>query len=125
VAVPRSPSTWRRRWWAWCWKNAQRLSEAHARFEVVDAAGVGAPYFSQAQRQALLDAAALVGVNAMALVHEHSAVALQYGMFRSREELEVERDVLLYDMGVSPPTPPSCADSHYTTKERGKNVTNP
>lgn len=42
---------------------------------------VGVPtYFGQTERRGLVQAAQLVGINVLALINEHSGVALQYGI---------------------------------------------
>ena len=49
-------------------------------------------FFSQAQRQALLDAAEIAGLNVMSLVSENAAAAIQYGIdkdFTNTTELVV------------------------------------
>jgi hypoxia up-regulated 1 len=55
-------------------------------------------FFDQAQRRALLDAAALAGLNVMGLVHAHAAAALQYGI--ERDFTNRTEDVLFYDLGA-------------------------
>jgi hypoxia up-regulated 1 len=54
-------------------------------------------FFSPAQRQALLDAASLAGLNVLSLVHAHAAAALQYGI--ERDFANATQDVLFYDLG--------------------------
>jgi hypoxia up-regulated 1 len=54
-------------------------------------------FWSPAQRQALLDAAELAGLNVMSLVHTHAAAALQYGI--ERDFTNKTEDVLFYDLG--------------------------
>lgn len=55
-------------------------------------------FWSPAQRQALLDAAELAGLNVMSLVHTHAAAALQYGI--ERDFTNKTEDVLFYDLGA-------------------------
>jgi hypoxia up-regulated 1 len=56
-------------------------------------------WFGQAQRQALLDAAGLAGLNVLSLVNSHAAAALQFGIERSFAN--TTEHVLFYDMGSS------------------------
>lgn len=57
-------------------------------------------FWTQAQRHALLDAAAIAGINVMRLMHEHAALALAYGMFRaSALPDEKPAKVLFVDVG--------------------------
>lgn len=42
-------------------------------------------YYTEAQRQALLHAATIANVNVLRVVNEHAAIALSYGIFRTKE----------------------------------------
>lgn len=42
-------------------------------------------YFNDFQRQAMLDASALAGLNCLRLMNEHTATALAYGIYRTKE----------------------------------------
>lgn len=74
---------------------------------LAEAAADGAPtsdcvltvpsYFTPGQRQALLDAAKLAGLNVMGLIHSHAAAALQYGI--ERDFANRTENVIFYDMG--------------------------
>ncbi|KAF8969272.1 lumenal Hsp70 protein, partial [Entomortierella lignicola] len=55
------------------------------------------PYFSQFERQALLDAAELAGLRVLTLIHDESAVALNYALTRTFPQ---EQCHLFYDMGA-------------------------
>jgi heat shock protein 4 len=60
------------------------------------------PYFTDAQRRALLDAAEIAGVNVLRLIDETSAAALQYGIPKSNDFSETEPTyVVFYDLGHS------------------------
>ena len=77
---------------------AKKLADAAADGEYVrDCVLVVPPYFTLLQRQALLDAASLAGLNVLSLVHSHTAAALQYGI--EREFGEEPQTVLFYDLG--------------------------
>ena len=56
-------------------------------------------WFGQAQRQAVLDSASLVGLNVLSLINSHAAAALQFGIERSFANKT--EHVVLYDMGSS------------------------
>uniref|UniRef100_A0A7S1XLS6 Uncharacterized protein n=1 Tax=Phaeomonas parva TaxID=124430 RepID=A0A7S1XLS6_9STRA len=66
---------------------------------------IGIPsYYTDAQRRALMNACAIVDVQCLRLIHESTATALEYGIFRSaRKEFPDDRDfkVLFLDMGAS------------------------
>jgi len=59
---------------------AQSIAEAQSGAPVPDAVITVPPYFGQAQRQALLEAAELAGINVMGLINTHTAAALQFGI---------------------------------------------
>lgn len=42
-------------------------------------------YYTEAQRRAVLDAAAIANINVLRVVNEHAAIALSYGIFRTKE----------------------------------------
>eukprot|EP00191_Tetraselmis_sp_GSL018_P000225 CAMPEP_0177610198 /NCGR_PEP_ID=MMETSP0419_2-20121207/19625_1 /TAXON_ID=582737 /ORGANISM="Tetraselmis sp., Strain GSL018" /LENGTH=935 /DNA_ID=CAMNT_0019105435 /DNA_START=222 /DNA_END=3029 /DNA_ORIENTATION=- len=77
---------------------AHRISQAQFGGEFQDCVIVIPPFFGMRQRQAILDAAALAGLNVISLIHSHSGAALQYGIerdFSNNTEL-----VVFYDMGA-------------------------
>lgn len=61
---------------------AKLLAEAATTGEIKDVVIAVPVYFSQAQRQALYDAATVAGLNVMSLINEHVAAAIQYGIER-------------------------------------------
>ena len=65
---------------------------------VTDCVLVVPAFFGPAQRQALLDSAALAGLNVLSLVHAHAAAALQYGI--ERDFANVTQDVMFYELGA-------------------------
>ena len=76
------------------------------------------PYFGPAQRQALLDAAELSGLNVLSLMHSYSAAALQYGIERDFENRT--ENVIVYDMGATGITAALVTFSAYPYKDAGK-----
>eukprot|EP00898_Chlorokybus_atmophyticus_P000372 jgi/Chlat1/1335/Chrsp118S01754 len=98
------------------------LGEAFSHLSPIkDAVVTVPPYFSLQQRQALLDAAQIAGVNVMALIGEHAAAALQYGI--DRDFSNSTQHVVFYDMGASSTYAALVRFSAYTVKEYGKNKT--
>lgn len=77
---------------------AQQLAVAQAGSPVVDAVIAVPAFYSQAQRRALLDAAALAGLNVLGLVNAHSAAALAYGI--ERDFVNKTQHVVFYDVGA-------------------------
>ncbi|KAL6873796.1 hypothetical protein ACP4OV_013878 [Aristida adscensionis] len=61
----------------------KRLAEADLAAPVADCVLSVPCYFSQAQRQAYLDAAAVAGLRPLRLMHDLAATALGYGLYRS------------------------------------------
>ncbi|KAI6681873.1 hypothetical protein NL676_035754 [Syzygium grande] len=99
---------------------AARLAEFHSKVPVKDAVISVPPYFGQAERKGLLQAAQLAGINVLSLVHEHSGAALQYGI--DKDFSNGSRNVIFYDMGSSSTYAALVYFSAYNTKEFGKTV---
>eukprot|EP00897_Mesotaenium_endlicherianum_P006776 jgi/Mesen1/6126/ME000313S05248 len=99
---------------------ARELAELHSKTVIKDAIVSVPAFFGQKQRQAILDAAQVAGVNVMALINEHAGAALQYGI--DKDFSNASRHVVLYDMGAASTYAAVVHYSSYTTKERGKDV---
>lgn len=99
---------------------AVNLAEVHSKVQVKDAVITVPPYFGQAERRALLQAAQLAGVNVLSLVNEHSGAALQYGI--DKDFSNGSRHVIFYDMGSSSTYAALVHYSAYSAKEYGKTV---
>lgn len=94
----------------------RRLAE-QGKGSIKDAVISVPPYFGQSQRQAILDAAQLVGISVLALIQEHAAVAVQYGI--DKDFSNGSRNVVIYDMGANSVY---AAVIHYSTYSARKNV---
>lgn len=99
---------------------AVNLAEFHSKVPVKDAVITVPPYFGQAERRGLLQAAKLAGVNVLSLVNEHSGAALQYGI--DKDFSNGSRHVIFYDMGASSTYAAIVHYSAYSGKEHGKTV---
>ncbi|KAK9052591.1 hypothetical protein SSX86_029220 [Deinandra increscens subsp. villosa] len=97
-----------------------KLAEFHSKVAVKDAVITVPPYFGQAERKGLLQAAQLAGLSALSLVNEHSGAALQYGI--DKDFSNGSRHVIFYDMGSSSTYAALVYFSAYNTKEYGKTV---
>ncbi|XP_071692619.1 heat shock 70 kDa protein 17-like [Rutidosis leptorrhynchoides] len=97
-----------------------KLAEFHSKMVVKDAVITVPPYFGQAERKGLLQAAQLAGLNALSLVNEHSGAALQYGI--DKDFSNGSRHVIFYDMGSSSTYAALVYFSAYNAKEYGKTV---
>ncbi|PON77626.1 Heat shock protein 70 family [Trema orientale] len=99
---------------------AANLAEFHSKVPVKDAVITVPPYFGQAERKGLLQAAQLAGINVLSLIHEHSGAALQYGI--DKDFSNESRHVIFYDMGSSSTYAALVYFSAYKSKEFGKTV---
>ncbi|KAK1304589.1 Heat shock 70 kDa protein 17 [Acorus calamus] len=96
------------------------LAESHVKGPVKDAVVTVPPWFGQAERRGLLQAAQLAGINVLALINEHAGAALQYGI--DKDFSNGSRNVVFYDMGASSTYAALVYFSAYDTKEFGKTV---
>ena len=78
-----------------------KISEADAETLLTGASITVPNFFSQAERQAMLDSAELAGLNVFSLINENTAAAIQYGIDRSYTNETAPHIVLLYNMGAS------------------------
>ncbi|KAJ4976597.1 hypothetical protein NE237_001703 [Protea cynaroides] len=98
----------------------KNLADFHSKLPIKDAVITVPPYFGQAERKGLLQAAELAGINVLSLINEHSGAALQYGI--DKNFANESRHVIFYDMGSSGTYAALVYFSAYSTKEYGKTV---
>lgn len=96
------------------------LAEFHSKVPVKDAVISVPPYFGQAERKGLVQAAQLAGINVLSLINEHAGAALQYGI--DKDFSNGPRHVIFYDMGASSTYAALVTFSAYNSKEFGKTV---
>ncbi|KAF8643121.1 hypothetical protein HU200_066994 [Digitaria exilis] len=125
AALPRSAATTgrctlSRRSSRWCFTMPAGLADAHVGAPVRDAVIAVPPYFGQAERRALTQAAQLAGINVLALINEHAGAALQYGI--DKDFSNASRHVIFYDMGAGSTYAALVYYSAYNAKEYGKTV---
>ncbi|XP_078428746.1 heat shock protein 70 (Hsp 70) family protein [Wolffia australiana] len=99
---------------------AKGLADAQARVPVVDTVIAVPPFFGQAERKGVIQAAELAGFNVLGLVNEHAGAALQYGI--DKDFSNESRNVVLYDMGSGSTYAALVYFSSYKAKEYGKTV---
>ncbi|KAG0612998.1 hypothetical protein M758_6G068300 [Ceratodon purpureus] len=102
---------------------ARDLAESHTKESIKDTVITVPPFFGQAERKGLLDAAEIAGLNVLTLVNEPAGASLQYGIDK---DFSVEdRQVVFYDMGASNTYAALVHFTAYTTKSPGggKNIT--
>jgi len=81
------------------------------------------PYWSQAQRASLIDAATLAGLNVLSLVTEPLAAAVQYGIDKAPQAEGVVEHVVFIDIGAGKSSAALVAYSSYPSREsKGKLV---
>ena len=73
-------------------------AEAIAEEPIKDVVITVPPFWAQDERQALLDAAELAGMNVLGLMNENSAVAMKYAIDK-KYDASKEHNVVFYDMG--------------------------
>ena len=73
-----------------------------------------------AERNGVIQAAQLAGINVLSLINEHSGAAIQYGI--DKDFSNASRQVVFYDMGSNSAYAALVYFSAYTTKEYGKSV---
>jgi len=78
---------------------AKRIAEDYSETTVKDAVITVPSYFSQFEREALLDAAEIAGLNVLTLVDENAAAALQHGIYK--EFPNETSTILIYNMGAA------------------------
>jgi hypoxia up-regulated 1 len=81
-------------------------------------------YFTQQQRQAVIDAAQLAGLSVLSMIHDNTAAALQYGIDRTFND-NATHTALFYNMGASSTQVTIAKYSGYTkfiTKKTNKTV---
>ena len=102
---------------------ARVLAESHTKEFIKDTVITVPPFFGQAERKGLIDAADIAGLNVLTLVNEPAGASLQYGIDK---DFSVEdRHVVFYDMGASNTHVALVHFTAYTTKSPagGKNIT--
>uniref|UniRef100_A0A5B6YQX2 Putative heat shock protein 17 n=1 Tax=Davidia involucrata TaxID=16924 RepID=A0A5B6YQX2_DAVIN len=99
---------------------ALNLAGFHSKAPIKDAVITVPPFFGQAERKGLLQAAQLAGINVLSLVNEHSGAALQYGI--DKDFSNGSRHVIFYDMGSSSTYAALVYFSAYNAKQYGKTV---
>ncbi|PRP79757.1 hypothetical protein PROFUN_12619 [Planoprotostelium fungivorum] len=76
---------------------AEKATEKPCKDVVISVPG----WWTVAQRQALLDASRIAGVNALKLISDHAASALQYGIYKTNLSETEPLNVVIIDVGYS------------------------
>ena len=81
--------------------DLKTIAEADHGAKVTDSVISVPVFFTDAQRRAMLDAASIAGLNVMRLMHETTATALAYGIFKTAEFGDDPHNVVFVDVGAS------------------------
>ncbi|XP_033331582.2 hypoxia up-regulated Grp170 co-chaperone protein isoform X2 [Megalopta genalis] len=104
--------------------KGKELAENSARQKISEAVITVPGFFNQIERRALVQAAELAGIKVLQLINDYTAVALNYGIFRSKEISTTAHYVMFYDMGASSTTATLVSYQNIKTKEKGFAETN-
>ncbi|XP_013782730.1 heat shock 70 kDa protein 4-like [Limulus polyphemus] len=87
----------------------KEIAEASLKIKVNDCV-IGVPvYFTDVERRAMLDAAQIAGLNVLRLMNETTAVALNYGFYKTDLEDDKPKNVVFVDVGHSAIQVSACA----------------
>ncbi|KAL9251393.1 Heat shock 70 kDa protein 15-like protein [Drosera capensis] len=79
--------------------NLKGIAEKNLNAAVVDCC-IGIPiYFTDLQRRAVLDAATIAGLHPLRLIHETTAIALQYGLYKTDLPENDQLNIAFVDIG--------------------------
>ncbi|CAI5738513.1 unnamed protein product [Hyaloperonospora brassicae] len=81
--------------------HARQITNTFAQVPVKDYVLTVPAFFSQAQRQALLDAAEIAGLRVLSLIHDNTAAALQLAVHTSYDPSDAPKRVLFYNLGAT------------------------
>ncbi|XP_067129315.1 hypoxia up-regulated protein 1-like [Centruroides vittatus] len=106
-------------------RHAQEIATSAAGQPVKDAVITVPPYFNQAERRAVLQAADLAGIKVLQIINSNTAVALNYGVFRRKDFNETPSNILFFDMGAGNTIATIASYQMVKTKDKGYAETNP
>lgn len=98
--------------------KAKEFAETGAQQPIKECVLTVPGFFNQVERKALLQAAELAGLKVLQLINDYTAVALNFGIFRSKTFNETAHYVMFYDMGASSTT--ATLVSYQTVKAKDK-----
>ncbi|XP_055866156.1 hypoxia up-regulated protein 1-like isoform X2 [Biomphalaria glabrata] len=106
-------------------EQAKEYAQNFAEQEIKDAVITVPPFYNQAERRAVLNAAKLVGINVLQLMSDNAAVALNYGVFRRKNFNATMQYYMFYDMGSTSTTATIVGYNVVKTKEGTRSESNP
>ncbi|XP_043284263.1 hypoxia up-regulated protein 1 isoform X2 [Venturia canescens] len=99
--------------------KSREFAENSARQKIKGAVIIVPPYFNQAERRAVMQAAELADLKVLQLLNDNIAIALNYGIFRRKEINETSQYVLFYDMGASSTRATIVSYQNVKSKDKG------
>jgi len=99
--------------------NSKHIAENFASHKMKDVVLTVPTYFTQNQRKSLIIAANITGLNVLQLINDNTAVALNYGIFRSATFNSTVKHVMFFDMGATHTTVTIVGYSTTKIKDRG------
>lgn len=99
--------------------NSRHTAENFANHPMKDVVLTVPAFFNQAERRALINAANMTGLNVLQLMNDNTAVALNYGIFRSATFNATVKNVMFFDMGSSHTTVTIVGFGTTKVKDRG------
>lgn len=81
--------------------QARVIAEKADGGRIVDCAITVPAFFTQDERQALIDSASLAGLNVLSLIDQGSAIAVQYATEQETKDPDFKRIVVFVDFGES------------------------
>jgi len=97
-------------------QHVMKIAEADAESPVKDCVLTVPDYWTHRERQAMLDAAELAGLNVLSLLNENTAAAIQYGIDRKYNLTDAPHTILLYNMGSTSTKVTLASYSAYLSK---------
>ncbi|CAH1103724.1 unnamed protein product [Psylliodes chrysocephalus] len=98
--------------------KAKEFAEAGAQQPIKECVLTVPGFFNQVERKALFQAAELAGLKVLQLINDYTAVALNYGIFRSKTFNETAQYIMFYDMGASSTTATLVSYQSVKTKDK-------
>lgn len=99
--------------------TAKEFAETSANQKINEVVLTVPGFFNQAERRAVLKAAELADLRVLQLINDYTAVALNYGIFRSKEINDSAHYIIFYDMGASSTTATVVGYQNVKVKDRG------
>jgi len=99
--------------------NSKHIAENFASHKMKDVVLTVPAYFTQSQRRSLIISANMTGLNVLQLINDNTAVALNYGIFRSATFNSTVKHVMFFDMGATHTTVTIVGYSTTKVKDRG------